>query len=217
MIKNWAEEVGADGLTFGERLKDLIEQSGKTAKEISSATGISESALSGYQKDSVARGKGARKPDTATLKTLSNYFAVSYEYLFGEVRATKRENLDISRTYGLNDRTAALLKNIQQLTGQKSDEYTEKMIALFNNLFNHGFADLMLDAVVFDMEMEMLCADCAAEEDRAVNRMVGNRNKGRPEGMAIVAQEDFYKLGIQKLERAFGAILEEVLTNSMKE
>lgn len=218
MMQSWTDTVGADGLTFGERLRDLIDKSGKTAAEIARETGITPSTISEFQKDpEMRRNKKARVPDSNTFKMLANYFDVSYEYLFGEVRARKKKNLAASQFYGFSDKTAALLQSMQQIDGNGSDEYTKRMIQVFNNLFAHGFGDLLLDAVMLDGEMDMLAADRAPDDEKAINEFVGNSHKDRPKGTAIVSQKTYCELRISELERRFGWLLRRSLKNFPKE
>lgn len=79
---------GADGLSFGERLGDLITKKGITQAELAKETGIVQSALSGYvsgkllaPNDDTTR--EYRAPDCATVITLAKYFSVSADYLLG--------------------------------------------------------------------------------------------------------------------------------------
>ena len=210
--KNWVEEKGADGNTFGARLNDLIIDSGKTAKQIAKETGLKESRISDYRRE-----RNNRVPDSEAIRILANYFQVSYEYLFGEVRARKKENLTASQFYGFSDKTAELLRSMQRIDENGSDKYTQRMIRVFNNLFKHGFGDLLLDAVIFDMEMDVMTEDEISAEERSIVEVVGNRHKDRPKGMALVSQNTFYEFQIAKLEQGFGDILRRSLENFIQE
>lgn len=84
--KSWTNRIGVDGLTFGERLKDLMVRKQVTAKTVSLHTGVSQSALSDYQKEN-----GARIPDSQTILLLSDYFEVSTDYLFGNTHEKSRD------------------------------------------------------------------------------------------------------------------------------
>ena len=73
--KEWIKK-GADGLTFGERLEDLIKLNKTTATALAKDTGLSQSAISDYlNKD--------RAPDCATVYALARHFSVSADYLLG--------------------------------------------------------------------------------------------------------------------------------------
>ena len=61
-------------MTFGEALKDLIEEHGLTQKQLALNLGISPSTLGGYI-------QGTREPDFQTLKALAQYFRVTTDYL----------------------------------------------------------------------------------------------------------------------------------------
>ena len=73
--KEWIKK-GADGLTFGERLEDLIKLNGTTATAVAAATGIAQSGMSSYINHRSA-------PDCATLCILAKHFSVSSDYLLG--------------------------------------------------------------------------------------------------------------------------------------
>ena len=67
--KEWLKK-GADGLSFGERLGDLIANNRTTATALARDTGLSQSAISDYlNKD--------RAPDCAAVCALARYFSVS--------------------------------------------------------------------------------------------------------------------------------------------
>lgn len=85
--KGWMDK-GADGLTFGERLDDLLTASGITQAKLAKETGIIQSAISGYisgkrrdPEDDTTR--EYRAPDCGSLIALANYFGVSADYLLG--------------------------------------------------------------------------------------------------------------------------------------
>jgi transcriptional regulator with XRE-family HTH domain len=61
---------------FNKRFRWLVDQSGKTQKEIAEATGISRGAINNYYKTD-------RTPKAEELYTLAKYFGVSMEYLLG--------------------------------------------------------------------------------------------------------------------------------------
>ena len=88
--KEWLTK-GADDLSFGERLEDLMEKKGITQAELSKETGIHQSAISGYvsgqrsdPEDDTTR--KYRAPDCATVITLAEFFSVSTDYLLGLTR-----------------------------------------------------------------------------------------------------------------------------------
>lgn len=75
-------------MTFGEKLKDLMDEKEVSQKEVSSTLNIAISTLNGYAND-------YREPDFATLVALANYFDVSTDYLLGVTSSSK---IDIDST-----------------------------------------------------------------------------------------------------------------------
>lgn len=101
--KDWIG-TGADRLTFGERLGDLINSRGITQSQLAEDTGVNQSALSDYiNKD--------KAPTCATIIALAGYFSVSTDYLLG-LTAVKTPSTDtqaiVSRT-GLTEDNVRLL------------------------------------------------------------------------------------------------------------
>ena len=91
--KDWIG-TGADKLTFGERLGDLINNRGITQSQLAENTGVNQSALSDYINKNKA-------PTCATIIALAQYFSVSTDYLLGRTidpypNGTTMEDLGIS-------------------------------------------------------------------------------------------------------------------------
>ncbi|MBQ8199217.1 MAG: helix-turn-helix transcriptional regulator [Lachnospiraceae bacterium] len=63
-------------MTFGERLKNLMEEKDVTQKEVSQNLNIAISTFNGYAND-------YREPDFSTLASLAKYFGVTIDYLLG--------------------------------------------------------------------------------------------------------------------------------------
>ena len=74
--------------TRSERIKLLIEQSGKSYQELEKTTGIKKSSLQRY-----ASGVTTKIP-LDVIEKLSNAFHVSQEYLMGWSENTKKASLD---------------------------------------------------------------------------------------------------------------------------
>ena len=109
--KEWLRN-GADGLSFGERLGDLISNNKTTATALAKDTGLSQSAISDYlNKD--------RAPDCATVFALARHFSVSADYLLGidSIPATNQSVREIHRKTGLSE------KNITRLMEMESYSY----------------------------------------------------------------------------------------------
>jgi transcriptional regulator with XRE-family HTH domain len=63
-------------MEFGERLRQLRLEKEMYQKELAKIIGVSESAISAYE-------KGIREPEYSKLKELAKFFAVSIDYLIG--------------------------------------------------------------------------------------------------------------------------------------
>lgn len=94
--KGWMDR-GADGLTFGERLEDLLADRGISQAKLAKETGIIQSAISGYisgkrinPMDDTRR--EYRAPDCGSLIALANYFGVSTDYLLGLSKVKTSDN-----------------------------------------------------------------------------------------------------------------------------
>ena len=108
--KEWIKK-GADGLTFGERLEDLIKLNKTTATALAKDTGLAQSAISDYlNKD--------RAPDCATIYALARHFSVSADYLLGiePIPATDLTTRDIHRKTGLSEENISRLLKVENHT-----------------------------------------------------------------------------------------------------
>lgn len=108
--KEWIKK-GADGLTFGERLEDLIKLNKTTATTLAKDTGLAQSAISDYLN------KG-RAPDCATIYALARHFSVSADYLLGiePIPATDLTTRDIHRKTGLSEENISRLLKVENHT-----------------------------------------------------------------------------------------------------
>lgn len=102
--KEWLNN-GADRLTFGERLGDLISLHGLNGNALAQETGLSQPAISGYL-------NGTRAPDCASLLTLSRYFSVSADYLLGRTAVASADLgiQEVCSSTGLSEYTVGLLR-----------------------------------------------------------------------------------------------------------
>ena len=149
--KAWLKK-GADGLTFGERLEDLIKLNKTTATALAKETGIAQSAISDYlNKD--------RAPDCATVYALARHFHVSADYLLGlePIPATDLTTRDIHRKTGLSE------ENISRLI--KAENHT-------SGLSYADFVNMCLDAtylgrVNFYMLAEAMASRMVYEKSKA--------------------------------------------------
>jgi transcriptional regulator with XRE-family HTH domain len=148
--KEWIKK-GADGLTFGERLEDLIKLNKTTATALAKDTGLAQSAISDYlNKD--------RAPDCATIYALARHFSVSADYLLGiePIPATDLTTRDIHRKTGLSE------KNISRLL--KAENHT-------SGLSYADFVNMCLDATYLGRANFYMLAEAMA------SRMVYKKSK----------------------------------------
>lgn len=148
--KEWIKK-GADGLTFGERLEDLIKLNKTTATALAKDTGLAQSAISDYlNKD--------RAPDCATIYALARHFHVSADYLLGlePIPATDLTTKDIHRKTGLSE------ENISRLL--KAENHT-------SGLSYADFVNMCLDATYLGRANFYMLAEAMA------SRMVYEKSK----------------------------------------
>lgn len=125
--KAWLKK-GADGLTFGERLEDLIKLNKTTATALAKETGIAQSAISDYlNKD--------RAPDCATVYALARHFSVSTDYLLG-LSPIPTTDLTIKE---INAKTGLSEEHISQLLNSLTDEH--------NGLTYSDYVNMCLDVI----------------------------------------------------------------------
>lgn len=75
-------------MSFGDNLRNLIEERNMTQKELALQLNIAPSTLGSYVQN-------AREPDFSTLKSLAKYFDVSIDYLLDytlDKQITRKEN-----------------------------------------------------------------------------------------------------------------------------
>lgn len=80
MLK-WNKKGGAKVYKefFGERLKLARNEAGYSQMQVKERTGINQTALSRYE-------NGEREPDIETIGILANFYEVSIDWLFGNVK-----------------------------------------------------------------------------------------------------------------------------------
>lgn len=93
---------------LGKRIVSLRKQNHLTQEELSSALGISRSALSLYEIDK-------RQPDIDMLKKLASFFAVSIDFLLGENTDT---NITMNELLGYNGEDESAVSFAQKLANQ---------------------------------------------------------------------------------------------------
>ena len=110
--KDWIG-TGADRLTFGERLGDLIDSRGITQSQLAEQTGVNQSALSDYINKNKA-------PTCASIVALAHFFSVSTDYLLGLTAdpAIVRSAVD---TLGLTPMVVEKIRKLQECTTSDCD------------------------------------------------------------------------------------------------
>ena len=155
MANNEWIKKGADGLSFGERLGDLIANNGINQAKLAKSTGIGQSRLSDYiTGKEVDHEKGTRiyaAPDCATIIALAKRFSVSADYLLGidPIPAADHAVRDIHRKTGLSE------ENINRLMD------TEIHTA---GLSYADFVNMCLDSAYFSRVNFMLLAQAKASQ-----------------------------------------------------
>ncbi|HBV95644.1 MAG TPA: hypothetical protein DEF36_01140 [Desulfotomaculum sp.] len=82
-------------MSLGERLKKSRQEKGLTQVEAARALGITNTALSNYE-------RGERDPDTSLLKRLSELYGVTADYLLGNADPQEFDLMDILENKDIN-------------------------------------------------------------------------------------------------------------------
>lgn len=165
--KEWIKK-GADGLTFGERLEDLIKLNKTTATALAKDTRLSQSAISDYlNKD--------RAPDCATIYALARHFHVSADYLLGlePIPATDLTTKDIHRKTGLSE------ENISRLL--KAENHT-------SGLSYADFVNMCLDATYLGRANFYMLAEAMA------SRMVYGKSKANSSSDLPLSSDEYIEM-----------------------
>lgn len=137
--KNWVITPGKDGLTFGERLKDIMFSQGITANSLASSTGISQSAISDFLRDYGREDSPKpRVPGSDTILALSKQLGVSTDYLFGlsEIKTSDRDEQIAIEYTGLSEKNVNTLHfmkehaHIEAITDDIKYENGKKVISM---------------------------------------------------------------------------------------
>lgn len=90
---------------FQERLNELIQESGKSQKDLADYVGITRQSISLYA-------AGKRTPDIDVLKEVCNFFKVSADYLLGrtDLRSSDIDYKEINKRLGLTDKAINFLE-----------------------------------------------------------------------------------------------------------
>ena len=153
--KEWLKK-GADGLTFGERLGDLIATSGINASQLASITKIPQSAISAYINGTINKETGEqtyRAPDCAAIIAIAECFSVSTDYLLGRTRNKTDDPVaqDVIEYTGLSE------ANVHALHFLKSISMENLEVLLPDNVVGVDGGSLILDC--FNDIFEALMGD----------------------------------------------------------
>lgn len=113
--------------TTAERIKQLRKKKGISQSELAALIGVKNNTVSTWE-------RGTRKPDFEALDLLSDYFEVSFEYIFGNsdkeearVKPTQKE-LDTLALLSMADE----IKEITEKYSRLSDKSQKMIDALIN-------------------------------------------------------------------------------------
>lgn len=107
-------------MSFGEKLRGLIEENGLTQKELAGIMCIAPSTLGCYV-------QGVREPDFETLKMFAEYFGVTTDYLLG---CCSSQNEDSALE-------AELLRVFRSLDSEQQKIYLDQGKAFIRAGFRH--------------------------------------------------------------------------------
>lgn len=165
--KEWLDK-GADGLSFGERLGDLIANNKTNATALAKEAGLQQSAISDYlNKD--------RAPDCGTIYALARHFHVSADYLLGiePIPATDLTTRDIHRKTGLSE------ENISRLL--KTENHA-------SGLSYADFVNICLDATYLGRANFYMLADAMA------SRMVYEKTKATYDSDLPLSSDEYIEM-----------------------
>ena len=154
--REWIKK-GADGLSFSERLGDLIANNKTTATALAKDTGLSQSAISEYLNN-------GRAPDCATVCALARHFSVSTDYLLGidPIPSTDLSVRDIHRKTGLSEENVTRLMKKESCTSGLS--YADFVNMCLDATFLSRVNFIMLvQAKASKMEYEMKKTDSSSD------------------------------------------------------
>lgn len=117
-------------MSFGERLKKAREQKGLTQVEASRLLGITNTALSNYEREE-------RDPDTSLLKRLSELYGVSADLLLG---ITKTNELDLLSI--LEDEEITITLGKHHLSRQEREKLGQALSEMTVSDTDKSFSDI---------------------------------------------------------------------------
>ena len=188
--KEWLKK-GADGLTFGERLEDLIKLNKTTATALAKDTGLSQSAISDYLNKN-------RAPDCATIYALARHFHVSADYLLGlePIPATDLTTRDIHRKTGLSEENISrLLKAENHASGLSYADFVNMCLdATYLGRVNfYMLAETMASRMVYEKSKANSSSDFPLSSDeyiKMVNAMDAADKQAQAVGCKLMSHDE---------------------------
>lgn len=187
--KEWLTQ-GIDGLTFGERLGDLISSRGINQSQLAEQTGIKQSAISEYI-NGRKNGAEPRSPDCATIIELSKFFDVSTDFLLGrtDVQSPSVEIQAIAASTGLTEHT---IETLQLL-------FTRGERTILQDLFNE-ILEIAFDAEVIGAYCGMRSSlsiqndqDFIGDPIERVKNQIILSEDAKSQGFAILRGEEAFR------------------------
>lgn len=205
--KEWIKK-GADGLTFGERLEDLIKLNKTTATALAKDTGLSQSAISDYlNKD--------RAPDCATIYALARHFRVSADYLLGlePIPATDLTTKDIHRKTGLSEENISrLLKEENRTSGLSYTNFVNMCLdATYLGRANfYMLAEAMASRMVYEKSKANSSSDLPLSADEYIE-MINAMDAADKQAQAVGCKLMSHDESIRFYAREIASDLEQYL------
>lgn len=100
-------------------LRELLEESGKTQKEVATALGMSQQRFNFYV-------NGKREADYALLQRIADYFNVTVDFLMNG----KKKDPPIPKDGGLSEDTLRVVEKFSRLTPENQQKVEEYMALL---------------------------------------------------------------------------------------
>ena len=188
--KEWIKK-GADGLSFGERLGDLIANNKTNATALAKEAGLQQSAISDYlNKD--------RAPDCGTIYALARHFHVSADYLLGlePIPATDLTTRDIHRKTGLSEENISrLLKAQNHASGLSYADFVNMCLdATYLGRVNfYMLAETMASRMVYEKSKANSSSDFPLSSDeyiKMVNAMDAADKQAQAVGCKLMSHDE---------------------------
>lgn len=211
--KDWLKK-GADGLSFGERLGDLIANNKTTATALAKDTGLSQSAISDYLNKE-------RAPDCATVYALARHFSVSADYLLGlePIPATDLTVRDIHRKTGLSEVNVNRLMEMENHTSGLSYADFVNMCLDATYLGRANFY-MLAQVKASQMEYEKAKADSSSSislsKDQFIEKMNAlnaARKQAQEVGCKLMSHDDSIKFYAREIAHDLERYLLGVFSN----